>query len=177
MQDRLHDAKYFTIIDIKDSCHWIRITEGSIEKTAFCTQFQHVEYVVLPFGLTNAPKLLVKEVLDWWVKHKLCLKRLKCEWAKPELEVEFCGYMIGRDGMKISPRKIESPEGLARTKESQGRPIFLGAHELSAGLRWKLCRYCFTFVGITIRKEAMDLARKCRKKGIPRNQKRPSKIY
>ena len=55
MRDRLHGSKFFTIVDVKNAYHRIRITEDSIPKTAFRTRFGHFKYVVVPFGLTNAP--------------------------------------------------------------------------------------------------------------------------
>ncbi len=51
----LQEVWVFTKFDLRNAYNLVRIREGNAWKTAFNTPSGHYEYLVLPFGLTNAP--------------------------------------------------------------------------------------------------------------------------
>lgn len=53
--ERLSQAKYFSSIDLKSGYHQLRIRPEDVPKTAMNTRYGSFEWLVLGFGLRNAP--------------------------------------------------------------------------------------------------------------------------
>nr|GEZ11843.1 putative reverse transcriptase domain-containing protein [Tanacetum cinerariifolium] len=87
--DQLQRSSVYSKIDLRPGYHQLRVWDEDIPKTAFRTRYEHYEFQVMLFGLTNAYTVFMD-----------LMNRIRI--------VQFIGHVIDSQGIHVDPAKIEA---------------------------------------------------------------------
>nr|KYP53509.1 Transposon Ty3-I Gag-Pol polyprotein [Cajanus cajan] len=127
--DELYRASYFLKLDLKSGYHQIQVCDEDISKTAFRTRNSHYEYVVMPFGLMNAPATKTR-LVDWTrrlVRVYLIIMTSSPVLALPDFDKPFEVECDASEKVvaEIFVKEVVRLHGIPRTIFSDRDPLFL----------------------------------------------------
>jgi hypothetical protein len=123
--DQLSKAKVFSKIDLRSGYHQIKIRPEDIPKIAFSTRYRLYEYLVMSFGLTNAPAhfiylmnsifmpkldkfvvVFIDEILIFSQNEEEHAEHLRVVLTRLK-KVPFLGHVLSKDSISVDPTKVQ----------------------------------------------------------------------
>nr|ABI34333.1 Gag-pol polyprotein, putative [Solanum demissum] len=162
--DQIQGASYFSKIDLRLGYHPLRVRGVDISKMAFRTRYGHYEFVVMSFGLPNAPAAFMdlmnkvfRQYLDTFlivfINDILIYSRSEndhMDHLRIVLSVAFLGHIVSSKGIVEDPKKTNAVKSCPRTLTLSDIISFLGLAALTqkkAKFEWsEACEKSFQYL-------------------------------
>ncbi|XP_030941580.1 uncharacterized protein LOC115966493 [Quercus lobata] len=118
-------SKCYTKLDLKSRYHQIQIQPGDKWKIAFKTKEGLYEWMIMPFGLSNAPSTFTRLINQ---ANELYINLKKYNFLTDKLL--FLGYVVSADGIHVDEDKVRAvrewptPKTVSDVRSFHGLAIF-----------------------------------------------------
>jgi hypothetical protein len=111
--DNIKDAGVYTALDLRWGCYRVRVAEEYVPKTAFWGPNGFYEWVVMPFGLKNAP-VFFQKIMDKTLRGVRAFARCYIDdiiifnrsHAEHKLHLREVFQRLRKKGIKCHPKKL-----------------------------------------------------------------------
>ncbi|KAK8954583.1 hypothetical protein KSP39_PZI002221 [Platanthera zijinensis] len=129
--DQLRGSTVLSKIDLRSGYHQLRIREADIPRTAFRSRHGHFEFLVMSFGLTNAPSAFMdmmnqvfKDFLDKFVV--VFIDDVLVYSRSAEEHEQHLRLVLSEEGISVDPEKIAAVMDWSRPSSPKEIRSFLG---------------------------------------------------
>ncbi|KAA3483962.1 RNA-directed DNA polymerase-like protein [Gossypium australe] len=125
----------FSKIDLRSGYYRMRVKDYDVMKTTFRTRYGHYEFLVIPFGLTNAPATFMDMMNRFdrfvvvFIDDILIYSKSEFEHAqhlRTLKEARFLGHVVFAEGIRVELSKISTITNWKTSKNVMEVRSFLG---------------------------------------------------
>ncbi|KAK3569650.1 hypothetical protein QTP86_002648 [Hemibagrus guttatus] len=127
--EELCRAHIFSKLDLRSAYNLIHILQRDEWKMAFITLLGHYEYLVMPYGLSNAPSVFQRFMNEIFqdMLHKFVVVYIDDILIySPNLSDHFLGYVISPEGIQMDCAKVEAIKSWPQPGTVKDLQRFLG---------------------------------------------------
>ncbi|KAH0646659.1 hypothetical protein KY284_034543 [Solanum tuberosum] len=158
-------ASVFSKIDLRSGYHQLKIRLEDIPKKAFRTRYGHYEFLVMSFGLTNAPAAfmsLMNEVFKPFLD-SLVIVFIDDILVYSKSEEEHTDHLLSREGVMVDPQKIEAVKNWVRPSSMTEVRSFVGLASYYRRFMKNFASIATHLTNLTKKETPFDWIEKCEK--------------